>query len=95
LAVKIGSSNGWLRVALEAVALVFTTRGSFFPLGFLDLPIFLPTIYRLILAGLVLYMTYRGVSLIIGFVEYYVLKPQPILTGASTLQMLAYILYWR
>ena len=32
------------------------------------------------------------VGLIIGFVEYYVLKPQPIFAGASTLQVLAYIL---
>ena len=40
LAVKIGSNNGWLRVALEAVALVFATRVvlSPFPLGFLNLP---------------------------------------------------------
>jgi len=118
LAVWLGRGNGWLRVALEAVALVFATRVvlSPFRLGFLDLAIFLPTIYTLILAGLILYMTYRRVSardarislgrrgfvpqlgmglafgLIIGFLEYFVLRPQPILAGASTFQMLAYIL---
>lgn len=63
LAVWLGKRDGWLRTALEAVALIFATRVvlSPFPLGFLSLSIFLPTIYTLILTGLVLYLTYRGI----------------------------------
>jgi len=118
LAVLLGGDNGWLRVALEAVALIFATRVvlSPFPFGFLSRSMFLPTIYTLILVALVLYLTYRGISarevrvslgrrglglqlgvglgvgLVLGFVEYFVLRPQPILVGAGFLQMLAYIL---
>jgi len=118
LAVWLGRGNRWLRVALETVALIFATRVvlSPFPLGFLNLPAFLPTIYTLILVALVLYLTYHGFSAkkvrvstgryglelqlgvglgigtLIGFVEYFVLRPQPILVGVGFVQMLAYIL---
>jgi len=118
LAILLGRGNGWLRVALEAVALIFATRVVLAPfqLGFLGLPMFLPTIYTLILAALVLYLIYRGiptgdlrisfgkrglgfqlfsglcVGAIIGLVEYFVLRPQPILAGAGFVQMLAYTL---
>jgi len=33
-----------------------------------------------------------GIALVLGFVEYFVLRPQPIVVGAGFLQMLAYIL---
>jgi len=118
LAVWLGRGNGWLRAALEAVALIFATRVvlSPFPLGFLSLSVFLPTIYVLILVALVLYLTYRrvsakdvrisvgrhplglqlcvglGVGVVLGFVEYFVLRPQPIPVGVGLLQTLAYIL---
>jgi len=118
LAVLLSGGNGWLRVALEAVALIFATRAvlSPFPFGFLSLSIFLPTVYTLILISLVLYLTYReisarevrvslgrrgvglqlgvglGIGVVLGFVEYFVLRPQPILVGAGFLQMLTYIL---
>jgi len=118
LAVVLGRSDDWLRISLEVVALIFASRVvlSPFPYGFLSLPVFLPTIYTLILAGLVLYLTYRKVSArdvrlskgrlgvgvqlaagltvgtVIGFIEYFVLRPQPVLAGASLLQMLAYIM---
>lgn len=117
LAVVLGRGNEWLRVALEAVALIFATRVviSPFPLKFLNLSVFLPMIYTLILVALVLYFTFRGVSTremrfslgrygvglqlslglgvgtLIGFFEYFVLRPQPILTGVGLVQMLAYI----
>jgi len=116
LAVLLG--RGWLRMAVEAVALVFATRVvlSPFPSAFLSLSTFLPTIYVLILAALVLYLTYRrvqartvrisrgkrslavqigagsGIGLALGIVEYFVLKPKPIIVGASFLQTVVYIL---
>lgn len=117
LAVVLGRDNGWLRVALEAVALIFATRVvlSPFPLGFSSLPSFLPTIYTLILVALVLYLTCRriaaseirislgrcgvcfqvggglGVGAILGFIEYFVLRPEPILVGVGFVQMVAYV----
>ncbi|MBS7652829.1 CPBP family intramembrane metalloprotease [Candidatus Bathyarchaeota archaeon] len=118
LAVRVGGRDGWFRVALEALGLVFATRVvlSPFPVGFLGLPLFLPIIYTLILMGLVLYMSIRRVSardvrltlgrhglasqlglglifgLIIGFIEYLLLRPPLVLKGAGVFQMLAYIL---
>ncbi|MBO3754893.1 MAG: CPBP family intramembrane metalloprotease [Candidatus Brockarchaeota archaeon] len=117
LAVVLGRDNGWLRVALESVALIFATRVvlSPFQVGFLSLPTFIPTIYTLILIGLILYLTYRGipargvrislgghsvglqlgagfgVGAILGVVEYFVLRPGPILVGVGFFQMLTYI----
>ncbi len=63
LAVSLGRENGWLRTALEAVALVFATRVvlSPFPADFFNLSMFLPVIYTLIIVSLALYMTYRGI----------------------------------
>lgn len=63
LAVLYGRDNSWLRVALEAVALIFATRVvlSPFSLEFFTLPVFLPVIYTLILIALVLYLTYRRI----------------------------------
>jgi hypothetical protein len=118
LAVVLDKSDSSLRRALEAVALVFATRVvlSPFSVSGLDLPVFVPTIYTLILLALVLYMTYRkipagevrirlnrlkslpsqvcvslGVGVAIGLVEYFVLRPQPVMTNASVVQMLLYI----
>ena len=117
LAVVLGGNNRWLRVALEGVALVFATRVvlSPFPLGILNLPIFLPTIYTLIIAALVMYLMYRripgrdlrisagnrsktvqltvglSVGSVVGFIEYFVLKPKPIPAGANFIQALAYV----
>ncbi len=117
LAVSLSGNNTWLRGAIEAVALVFVTRVvlSPFPLGFLDMPIFLPTIYTLILVTIILYLVYRGISardlrlatgkchislqlcmgaaigVVIGLIEYILLRPQPLLAGVSLVQMIAYI----
>jgi len=115
-AVVLGKRNDWFRAAVEAVALVFATRVvlSPFPSGFLSLSLFLPSIYTLILMGVVVYLAYRGVSArnvrislgryplrlqlgvglgigsVLGSIEYFVLRPQPILQDVSLLQILAY-----
>lgn len=154
LAVWLGREDVWLRIALEAVALIFVTRVVLSPFssGFLSQSVFLPTIYTLILAALVFYLTYRripardaritlnrdglanrrvqarevsvklkkrasthhrslakevrvrlgmwglrfqvasglGVGVVIGVIEYSVLRPQPILGDVGFVQMLAY-----
>ncbi|MCS7120863.1 MAG: CPBP family intramembrane metalloprotease [Candidatus Bathyarchaeota archaeon] len=110
--------EGWLRVALEAYALVFATRIVLTPLpaGFPNLPAYLPTVYTLILLGVIFYMASRGIrsvdvrvhlgrcrlagQLLLGFaagalvgvVEYFILKPKPVLSGAPVVQTLAYII---
>lgn len=63
LAIRLGQNNNWLRVALEAVALIFATRVVLSPFSnqFLDQPTYLPTIYTLILVALVLYLTHRRI----------------------------------
>lgn len=154
LAVWLGREDVWLRIALEAVALIFATRVVLSPFssGSLSQSFFLPTIYTLILASLVFYLTYRripardaritlnrdglanrrvqarevsvklkkrasthrrslakevrvrlgrlglrfqvgsglGVGVVIGVIEYFVLRPQPILGDAGFVQTLAY-----
>lgn len=117
LAVFLSGSNTWLRVAIDAVALIFATRVvlSPFPVGFVGMSIFLPTIYTLILVTIILYSVYRGISardlrlpagkrrislqlcmgaatgVAIGLIEYFILRPSPLLSGASLVQMIAYI----
>jgi membrane protease YdiL (CAAX protease family) len=117
LAILIDPENGWLRRALEACALILATRVVLtpFPLGFLSLPAFLPAIYTLILAGLILYMAYRrieardlrlssgnrGLGLqaalgllsgaLVGIAEFFILRPPPILPGASLAETIAYV----
>jgi len=117
LSVYLSGSNTWLRVAIEAVALVFATRVvlSPFPLNFVGMPSFLPTIYTLILVSIILNLAYRGISakdvklsagncrislqlcmgaaigLVIGLIEYSILRPPSLLSGVSLIQMIAYI----
>ena len=117
IAVSLSGNNTWLRVAIEAVALVLATRVvlSPFPPIFSGMPIFLPTIYTLILVTIILYLVHRRISatdiristgtyrvsvqlcagasigIIIGLIEYFILKPPPILSDANLIQMIAYI----
>jgi hypothetical protein len=55
--------DGGIRTALDAVALIFATRVvlSPFPVGYFKTSVFLPLIYTLILASIVVYLSLRGI----------------------------------
>ena len=62
IGLKLGE-NEWIRTALDAVALIFATRVvlSPFPVGYFKTSVFLPLIYTLILASIVVYLTLRNI----------------------------------
>jgi membrane protease YdiL (CAAX protease family) len=62
IGLKLGE-NDWMRTALDAVALIFATRVvlSPFPVGYFKTSVFLPLIYTLILASIVVYLTLRNI----------------------------------